>query len=436
MRRPRAFTCTGMKAEPLPPPPRKPLGYLLHEEGWTPSSLMRSSSPCQCGSCERDSPSSRAVSTPPSNFSSPSRVLETGHNHNDDGPANVWHEHQHQQPTPPPMSLKNPISPNISPVGLSPAAGALVMSRKSLVSGRRAPARRIVLFGDSALSQQQQPSPAEGRMAGGLGVSLRNQSERKRGSDEARGISSGLPPPPPQSQMLQTSREDVTSAVELSANSLLPGSAVAEVAAAPDDGTDSAVQATADSEITITGTATVGPGGMSAGGAAVAAAVAAASARPDGLFLGCPFSAVPSTVMGSTAGVTLGGSGWNPSWPRNLQHSNGSNYDVRVSSSSSSPLRHPSPHTNGVHEAPFHDRLTASSAISSFTFPANPTPASAALIPGAIGKDDVADGAGNSGNNGDWKAPEAVTGTFSLGSSGKESGVSTRRRRLRMRVGG
>lgn len=46
-----------------------------------------------------------------------------------------------------------------------------------------------------------------------------------------------------------------------------------------------------------------------------------------------------------------------------------------------------------------------------------------------------------SGNSGagvgldEWKAPETV-GTFSLGSSGKEAGVSRRRRVLRMRVGG
>lgn len=35
MRRPRAFTSSKMRAEPLPPPPRKPLGYTsLNEEGW------------------------------------------------------------------------------------------------------------------------------------------------------------------------------------------------------------------------------------------------------------------------------------------------------------------------------------------------------------------------------------------------------------------
>ncbi|CAM9976624.1 unnamed protein product [Pylaiella littoralis] len=55
MRRPRAFTCSRLRAEPLPPPTRKPLGYaaLLEES---------SSSPCECGSC-REPPSPSTIPT-------------------------------------------------------------------------------------------------------------------------------------------------------------------------------------------------------------------------------------------------------------------------------------------------------------------------------------------------------------------------------------
>lgn len=318
----------------------------------------------------------------------------------------------------------------MSPVGSSPGASALVMSRKSLVSGRRAPARRIVLFGDSAVSQQQQqqqPSSAEGRTAGGLGVPLRNPSERKRGSDEARGISSVLPQP---QQMPQPPREEDVASAKLGVNSFFAGAAVVPRAegAALDDGADSAVQATGNVE--TMNTATLGLASLSDGDAA-------AAATAGGLRRGFPFPAMPATVVSSTTGVRFGGSGWNPRWPGNVQHNSGSNYtDTDVGVSPSSPQSHPSHHASGATGAPFHDRLSAAPTVPSFAFPANPTPASAALIPGAIGKDDVVDTDNGAGDNVEWKAPEGVTGTFSLGSSGKDAGVSTRRRRLRMRVGG
>ncbi|CAM9635300.1 unnamed protein product, partial [Hapterophycus canaliculatus] len=58
MRRPRAFTCSRLKAEPLPPPTRKPLGYA---ESWA-TSIQSSCSPCKCGTCG-ESPASPASSS-------------------------------------------------------------------------------------------------------------------------------------------------------------------------------------------------------------------------------------------------------------------------------------------------------------------------------------------------------------------------------------
>ncbi|CBN78249.1 expressed unknown protein [Ectocarpus siliculosus] len=68
MRRPRAFTCSKLKAEPLPPPTRKPLGYAL-----TPAttSVQASSSPCKCGKCG-ESPTAASSSSTASSSSSQS----------------------------------------------------------------------------------------------------------------------------------------------------------------------------------------------------------------------------------------------------------------------------------------------------------------------------------------------------------------------------
>ncbi|CAM9119488.1 unnamed protein product, partial [Ectocarpus sp. 6 AP-2014] len=68
MRRPRAFTCSKLKAEPLPPPTRKPLGYALTS---ATTSVQASSSPCKCGKCG-ESPAAASSSSPASSSSSQS----------------------------------------------------------------------------------------------------------------------------------------------------------------------------------------------------------------------------------------------------------------------------------------------------------------------------------------------------------------------------
>ncbi|CAM9202093.1 unnamed protein product [Ectocarpus sp. 8 AP-2014] len=75
MRRPRAFTCSKLKAEPLPPPTRKPLGYDLTSA----TTSVQASSPCKCGKCG-ESPatasSSSLASSSSSQSPSSSRVRE------------------------------------------------------------------------------------------------------------------------------------------------------------------------------------------------------------------------------------------------------------------------------------------------------------------------------------------------------------------------
>ncbi|CAM9553462.1 unnamed protein product [Ectocarpus sp. 12 AP-2014] len=74
MRRPRAFTCSKLKAEPLPPPTRKPLGYALTS---ATTSVQASSSPCQCGKCgESPATASSSPGSPSSQFRPSSRIRE------------------------------------------------------------------------------------------------------------------------------------------------------------------------------------------------------------------------------------------------------------------------------------------------------------------------------------------------------------------------
>lgn len=398
------------------------------------------SSPCHCSSCEQDSPSpSRAVSTPPASVPNASRFLEMGQNHHNHGP--VWD--QHQQGSPLFSSLRTPVSPSVSPGDCgSPAAaaGPSVMSRKSSISGRSAPARRIVLFGDSAVSREQQP-PCE------AGPGRTNQSERKRGSDEARGIISVAPP----SCQEDTAKNDISSffgaaAFTAAAASLAAAGARAEAAPSSvinDSPDDSIVRAlSANNEETP-----MRPVDPAVNGTTANPPAAATGTHRDFVF-------ATATATGAS-GVTFGASGWNPSLPGpKVQlgvNSNVTSADV-TSPLSSTESQHPitSIASAAVASAPHHhDRLGAAAALSSFTFCAHAghSSAAAALIPGAIGKDVANNGirdspvtdAVSAAAAGEWKTPEAVTGTFSLGSSGKANGAvgsSRRPRRLRMRVGG
>ncbi|CAN0104094.1 unnamed protein product, partial [Ectocarpus fasciculatus] len=69
MRRPRAFTCSKLKAEPLPPPTRKPLGYALTSATTSVQASIIISSPCKCGNCG-ESPAASSLSSSPASSSS------------------------------------------------------------------------------------------------------------------------------------------------------------------------------------------------------------------------------------------------------------------------------------------------------------------------------------------------------------------------------
>ncbi|CAM9502652.1 unnamed protein product, partial [Laminaria digitata] len=138
MRRPRAFTCSRLRAEPLPPPARKPLGYAaLNEDSW--GTILRSSSPCKCGGCGLDS-SSSPIATPSTRH--PETVTPTRHNH-------PW-ENITFDGTPP---LPEPAT-SFSSSGLSPDSPACFGHFSKLPAARRLPlgggednappARRIV----------------------------------------------------------------------------------------------------------------------------------------------------------------------------------------------------------------------------------------------------------------------------------------------------
>lgn len=403
------------------------------------------SSPCHCSSCEQDSPSpSRAVSTPPASVPTASRFLEMGPNHHDHGP--VWN--QHHQGSPSFSSLRTPVSPSVSPGGCgSPAAaaGPSVVSRKSSIPGRSAPARRIVLFGDSAVSREQQP-PCE------VGPGRTNQSERKRGSDEARGIISVAPP----SYQEDTAKNGITPF--FGAAGFAPAAAAAEgaraeaAASSVNDGADDSVVRALSGDNEETEETSSRLIGSAVNGTAANPPTAVAGTHQEFVFASATATGAP--------GATFSAPGWNPGLPSpkvqlgvNSNNVTGADVASPLSCVERVESQHP---ITGIASAavafapPHHDRLDAAAALSSFTFRAHAahSPAAAALIPGAIGKDDDANNgthdspvtvAASAAVAGEWKTPEAVTGTFSLGSSGKAGGAvgsSRRPRRLRMRVGG
>lgn len=252
----------------------------------------------------------------------------------------------------------------------------------SLATGCAPPARRIVLFGEPEVGNPRPEVAFFGRQSAELdgtkeASSPPVQSERKRGNESS------------ESSYVQVQRGQSS------------GMSLLSVSAPTASGDRSRGQSLIAGAAFSAGSARVktiaGPFGSSS---SVSPAIAS-DALPD-----TASSGVADLVPGTNAGAEI-------------ETDTASQTQLRYLPATVVELAKSQP-------APFHERLNLR-----YDFPhAGNSPDTATGFP----TDNAA--TNDTGLNlEEWKAPETV-GTFSLGSSGKEAGVSRRRRVLRMRVGG